>query len=211
MFLNKALSVALCVALTACQPEWISPYSADLQKRATDMLANVTAWEMTMAQASTPSAVDPSSAATQAKLAGWVGDVEAMAAVEASIDPDSAGCDRVLNSIGGGMLQSAESKAESTGATDIKGSAPLSIKCESLPDIFARMRVELVQRIPLELSELCKPEQSPARFINSCQSLFKPTASLGLKARHGVLLSPLIGELTAVIYREGRQAPKTKQ
>ena len=183
---NSAIFLLVCLA--GCQPVWISPYSADLQKRATDMLGQVSAWEALLAQTSDTSSADPALPAAQARLAGWVGDVEAMAAIESSIDPHSAGCDKVLAKISGGLAG----------------------PCESLPDIFATMRTELVQRIPIVLGQQCKAGQSLARFKAGCTILFTPTQSVGLKARHGILFTPLITELDSVIYREGRQAPAGK-
>jgi hypothetical protein len=203
-------SCALALALAACQANWISPYSADLQKRATDMLAEVTTLEITLAETDDVAAADPDKPAMQAKLAGWVGEVEAMAAIETSIDPQSAACDNVLGSIGGKAIASVEAQAARTGAMGIAGSAPLVLKCESLPDIFSRMRTELVQRIPHLLSEQCPSGQTAAQFLQRCRFLFEPDGTETVQARHGLLFSSLITALDSIIFREGRQAPRGK-
>jgi hypothetical protein len=202
-----------CLAVllvAACQANWVSPYSADLQKRATDMLSQVTALEITMAETTDTSAADPARPPMQTKLAAWAGEVEAMAAIEASIDPQSANCDKMLATLAGSAIESAETQAAPTGATDVAGSAPLVLKCESLPDTFSRMRVELVLRIPKILGALCASRQTPADFVVRCQNLFKPAGTSGIQARHSRLFTPLIVGLNAIIFREGQQAPKAK-
>ncbi len=209
-FFRKGTACFAVCLLAACQANWVSPYSQDLQKRATDMLAEVTALEITMAQTTETSAADPAKPPMQTKLAGWAGEVEAMAAIESSIDPQSAACDKLLNTIAGGAIQSAESQAAPTGAADVAGSAPIVLKCESLPDTFSRMRTELVLRIPKILGALCTSGQKPAAFAAGCQDLFKPAGTAGIQARHSRLFTPLIVGLNAIIFREGQQAPKAK-
>jgi hypothetical protein len=202
-FFQKRTAFLPVFLLSACQANWISPYSQDLQKRATDMLAQVTALEYTLAQTTT---ITAAYTATQSELPGWVGEVEAMAAIESSIDPQSASCDKVLDTLAGDTITAAEAQSAPTGATGIAGSAPLVLKCESLPDTFSRMRVELMQRIPKILGALCAPGQTLA----VCQDLFKPAGTTGLAARHRRLFTPLIVALNSIIFREGQQAPTGK-
>jgi hypothetical protein len=202
-FFQKRTLFLSVFLLSACQANWISPYSQDLQKRATDMLSQVTALEYTLAQTTSATAAET---ATQSKLPGWVGDVEAMAAIESSIDPQSASCDKVLATLAGSTITAAEAQAAPTGATGVAGSAPPVLKCESLPDTFARMRMELVQRIPKILGALCAPGQTLA----VCQNLFKPAGTTGLAARHSRLFTPFVIALNSIIFREGQQAPKAK-
>jgi hypothetical protein len=47
------------LTLSGCEVEWVSPYSADLQKRATDMLTDVVAWETHMRGIAGSGAADP--------------------------------------------------------------------------------------------------------------------------------------------------------
>ena len=206
-FVRLALPV-LALAAASCQPNWISPYSEDLQKRATDLLSDVTATEITLAHTSDRAAADPAQPAIQAKLAAWAGDVEAMAAIEESIDPGSAACDKALSALGGTAISSLEARATATGAMGHAGSAPLILKCESLPDVFARLRNEFVERVPAILASQCKAGQSPAQFASRCQFLFRPDAMDGPQARHGLLFSASITGLDAIIFREGQQAPR---
>jgi hypothetical protein len=199
---------ALALAAVSCQANRVSPYSADLQKRATDMLSQTTAFELTLAETSDTSAADPGKPAMMAKLAGWAGEVEAMAAIENSIDPHSAACDKALDALAGNAVQSVARQAAAAGAMQA-GNTPADLKCESLPDIFASMRGELVQRIPLTLGEQCRSGQSPALFAQRCQFLFIPDPRKGPGERHGLLFSHLVTDLDIIIFREGRQAAKT--
>ena len=75
--------------LTGCHVQWVSPYSADLQKKATDMLPDVVARESHMR-----SAADPRHPDVLTKFETWRGDVEAMSEIELSIDPGATVCDR---------------------------------------------------------------------------------------------------------------------
>ena len=52
-------SPLLSALLLGCQAQFVSPYSADVQKRASDMISEVSAWELQMREtAGTPDA-DP--------------------------------------------------------------------------------------------------------------------------------------------------------
>jgi hypothetical protein len=209
-FSKKAVS--LCAAMTAvsCQANWISPYDADVQKRATDMLADVTAFETTLAQTRDTSAADPTKPGMQTKLAGWVGQIEAMATVQDSINPTSPACDKALNSLAGNAIRAIETQAATTGAMTAAGAPPLVLTCESLPDVFAKMRSDLVQNIPHVLAGQCMSGQTPVQFAQRCQFLFKPDPLEGPEARHGLVFSSLITGLDIVIFREGKLAAKAK-
>jgi hypothetical protein len=202
--LHRSMTL-FALAVTSCQANWVSPYNADLQKRATDMLSQVTAFELTLAETSDTSAADPAKPAVAERLAGWAGEVEAMAAIEDSIDPRSAACDKAIEAIAGPAVQAVEAQAASTGAL-AAGTAPFALKCESLPDIFASMRQELVQHIPHALGEQCRSGQAPSLFAQRCQFLFIPDPRKGPGERHGLLFSHLITDLDIIIFREGRQA-----
>ncbi len=206
MRLAKQIIPIAAFAAASCQANWVSPYSADLQKRAIDMLSDVAAFEFTLAQTSDTSAADPAKPAVVAKLAGWVGQVEAMAAIADSIDPNSAACDRSLNTIAGSAIQAAETQAVKTGAI-AAGTTPSSLKCESLPDILASMRNELTQHIPHALAAQCKAGQSAVLFAERCQFMFIPDPRKGPGERHGLLFSHLVYDLDIIIFREGKQAP----
>ena len=85
----------LCALGSGCAVQFVSPYSADVQKRASDMISEVSAWEVQMrVSAGTPQA-DPRHPDMTATFARWNGEVEAMAATEAALDPHVIACDKV--------------------------------------------------------------------------------------------------------------------
>ena len=231
--------------LAACQVQWVSPYSADLQKKATDMLAEVVAWENHMLAAAGTAAADPRNPDVQATLERWHGEIEAMSEIELGIDHGSTVCDKFLAAIGGsipGTLKKVLPDAPAAGGSETK---PIS-HCETLPGIFTRMKQQVTGSaadapgIPFILDQQCKlpwlsdeyfkilqegrataGASSPARPASAgakagtpskaqevaataqCRSLFEPPSG----AAHGNLLTPLVVDLDAIIYREGRQAP----
>ena len=65
--------------LSDCQQQWVSPYSPELQKRASDMLSDVASWEGQIRNAAGTAAADPRHPDVQAKLNKWSGDIEVMA------------------------------------------------------------------------------------------------------------------------------------
>jgi hypothetical protein len=89
------IPIILCAVLQGCQVQLVSPYSADVQKRASDMISEVSAWELQMrSDAGTPEA-DPRQPDIKAKFANWQGEVEAMAAIEAALSPSIIKCDKL--------------------------------------------------------------------------------------------------------------------
>jgi hypothetical protein len=227
-----ALLTAL-VASGCSHVEWVSPYSADLQKRATDMLSEVVAWERHMYNVAGTAASDPRSPEVQAKLESWRGEIETMSEIELSIDPGATACDKFIASLAGG-IPPALAKALPT-APDIASSAVTPVThCETLPDIFTKMMTQVSETIPEVLNDQCKlpwldehfaalQEGRPAAGASSavgtpstaerelavlrCRSLFEPPKG----TLHGDLMAPLILDLDAIIYREGRQAPHASQ
>lgn len=225
--------------LAGCQQHWVAPYDAGLQKRAVDMLADLSAWEGAMRGAAGTLAADPRHPDVKARLQAWSADIEAMAAIELAIDPGSASCDRLVQGLAKplaqhlpGLLPSAAPSATASG-----GSAPLSPHCESLPDIFGRMQTEISERFPEILAEQCRlpwlsddyfqalaearastgaagPDRTPLPAAADrqlaqarCGALFETLPGPSGRPLHGDLVGPLVTELDAIIYREGRQAP----
>jgi hypothetical protein len=85
--------------LLGCQTQFVSPYSADVQKRASDMISEISAWELQMREtAGTPDA-DPRQPNIRAKFANWSGELEAMAAIETALNPDIIQCDRLAAAV----------------------------------------------------------------------------------------------------------------
>ena len=187
-----AALVPCLMLLSGCQQHFVSPYSADLQKRATDMLADVTTWEGTMRNAAGTPAADPRNPDVVAKLQTWNGDIEAMAAVEVSIDPGSTVCDKLLGAIGG-LVQKEMGSATTTAtaAGSATGSAPVAAKCETLPDIFSRMKTQVSERMPRVLVQQCQLSWLPdAYFAAIVQNRATAGAPVAAKAQPAAAAQP---------------------
>jgi hypothetical protein len=235
--------LALAALLLAdCQQQWVSPYSPELQKRASDMLADVVGWEGQMRNAAGTAATDSRHPDVQATLNKWGGDIEVMATIELAIDPGSISCDKFLAAISGPVTEGVARVSPSSSL----GAAQSANYCESLPDIFERMKTQVNERFPRDLAEQCKlpwlsdryfetlaearatagmptsaRAQTSSQPANSaaptaeqevlakrrCGALFELGDGPGTRRIHGDLVSPLVVELDAIIYREGRQAP----
>lgn len=150
--------------LVGCHVQWVSPYSADLQKQATDMLSDVVAWEAHMRSAAGTAAADPRHPDIQAKFDTWQGDIEAMSEVELAIDPGSTACDSFLAAIGGAVSDGLKKLFPNTPAAANSEIRPIS-HCETLPGIFTRMMRQVSNTtdtppkpaiIPLVLDQQCK-------------------------------------------------------
>jgi hypothetical protein len=232
--------------LSNCQQQWVSPYSADLQKRASEMLYDVTLWEGQMGDAAGTAAADPRHPDVKAKLQQWNSDIEVMATIQLSIDPQSTTCDKFLQAISGSVpeeLQKASTTIAAAGRSST--STPLGNYCESLPDTFDRMKIQVSERFPRVLDQQCKlpwlsdiyfrklaearatagaltaprpqtlqsvavaspPPDQEVLAKSRCGALFELSTSPGIRTVHGNLVEPLVVELDAIIYREGRQAP----
>src|SRR5271168_1645878 len=124
------------IMLAGCQVQWVSPYSADLQKKATDMLADVVAWESHMREAAGTAAADPRNPDVQAKLQTWHGDVEAMSAIELGLDPGSTACDSFLAALSGRISGGLKQILPTTPAATSSAFKPIA-HCETLPGIFS--------------------------------------------------------------------------
>jgi hypothetical protein len=224
--------------LAGCPVQWVSPYSADLQKKATDMLAEVVAWESHMRVSAGTAAADPRNPDVQATLEKWHGEIEAMSEIQLGIDPGSTACDEFVKTISGSISEGLKKILPTGPEAGGSGINPVS-HCETLPGIFTRMIKQVTVSIPNELSQCKLPwlsdeyfvtlqegratagAASPARPVStaakagvssepqqasvttSCRSLFEPPSGTA----HGNLVDPLIVDLDAIVYREGRQAP----
>lgn len=169
--MGQASSICIAMLLFSCQVQWVSPYSADLQKKATDMLSDVVAWDAHMRVVAGTAAADPRNPDVEAKLETWRGDIEAMSEIELSIDPGSAACDKFLSTISGltaNTLRQTFSSAPalSGGSGDGLTAPKVPTHCETLPQIFTRMMKQVAGSetgsgpvtagIPVELAEQCK-------------------------------------------------------
>jgi len=160
------VALGILFAAPSCSTQLVAPYSADLQMRATNMLAEVSAWEAEMGAAAGTVDADPRNPAVIGQLAKWEGEVEAMAAIEAGIDPGSASCDQVVAALTGAFTKQwpklGQSASPSSGSS---ASKPPSLQCESLPGIFASMDKQLKMNIPEALDQQCKLPWVPDSFF----------------------------------------------
>ena len=164
----------LSVNLAGCHAEWVSPYYAFLQTGATNMLADVVAWEAHMREAAGTAAADPRNPEVQAKLAAWQGNIEAMSEIEIGIDPGATACDKFLTAVSGEIpVQLAKLLPANP---DIAGSGtPQITHCETLPGIFTRMNEQVTGNtagalgIPFILDQQCKLDWLPDTYFTSLQ------------------------------------------
>src|SRR5690242_13260741 len=96
-FLGMALIMTAVVQ--GCQVQLVSPYSADVQKRASDMISEVSAWELQMRDVAGTLEADPRNAVIRALFAKWDGELEAMAAIEAALNPEIIKCDKLAAAV----------------------------------------------------------------------------------------------------------------
>ena len=91
---TQSISLPLIgVLLLGCQAQFVSPYSTDVQKRASDMIAEISAWELQMREAAGTPDADPRQLDIEAKFANWDGELEAMTAIETALAPETIRCD----------------------------------------------------------------------------------------------------------------------
>jgi hypothetical protein len=186
--------------LAACQVQWISPYSADLQKRATDMLAEVVAWESHMRAAAGTAAADPRNPDVQAMLEKWHGEIEAMSEIELGIDPGSTVCDEFIRTISGSISEGLKKTLPAGPEAASPGIKPIA-HCETLPGIFTRMIKQVTISMPAELFECELPWLSDEYFI----SLQEGRATIGAASP----ARPVSQEVRARIPSEVQQARVT--
>jgi hypothetical protein len=141
---HNIASPLLSALLLGCQVQFVSPYSADVQKRASDMISGVSAWELQMREtAGTPDA-DPCQPNIRAQFAKWDGELEAMAAVETALNPEIINCDRLAAAVAqsskvGIPQQASPTVAGSSGST----SATTHQSCEM--KVFQNLAETLVE------------------------------------------------------------------
>jgi hypothetical protein len=163
---SRAVSTALCaiLLLAGCRAQWVSPYNADLQRRATDMLSDVVAWEAHMRSVAGTAAADPRNPDVQARLETWRGHIEAMSEIEIGIDPGATACDAVLARISGTLSDTLKKALPTAPAAASSATKPITY-CETLPGIFTRMMQQVSDStdtpprpavIPLVLDQQCK-------------------------------------------------------
>jgi hypothetical protein len=136
----------LCAFVSGCAVQFVSPYSADVQKRASDMIAEVGAWEVQMrVSAGTPQA-DPRHPDMTVTFARWNGEVEAMAATEAALDPHVIACDKVAAIVARGSSIVVPQPASSPAAAGASANPPASGPPQGCPaQIFQNLSSTLAE------------------------------------------------------------------
>lgn len=131
---------------SGCAAQFVSPYSADVQKRASDMISEVSAWEVQMrVSAGTPQA-DPRHPDMTATFARWNGEVEAMAATEAALDPHVIACDKVAAIVARGSSIVVPQPTASSGAPGASASPPANGPPQGCPaQIFQNLSSTLAE------------------------------------------------------------------
>ena len=117
--------------LLGCQVQFVSPYSADVQKRASDMIAEISAWELQMREAAGTPDADPRQPNIRAKFANWDGELEAMAAIETALAPETIKCDSLAAAVTqSSRIQIPENASSPIGGPSGSSSAITSQSCE---------------------------------------------------------------------------------
>jgi hypothetical protein len=130
--------------LLGCQAQFVSPYSVDVQKRASDMISEVSAWELQMREtAGTPDA-DPRQPNIKAKFANWDGELEAMAAIETALNPEIVQCDRLAAAVTqSSKIRTPEKASPAIAASSGSSGAITHQSCEM--QVFQNLAVTLVE------------------------------------------------------------------
>jgi hypothetical protein len=137
--------------LLGCQVQFVSPYSADVQKRASDMIAEISSWELQMREAAGTPDADPRQPNIKAKFANWDGELEAMAAIETALAPETIKCDSLAAAVTqSSRIQIPENASSPIGNSSGSSGAITHQSCEmkvfqNLAETLAEMR-QVVQR-----------------------------------------------------------------
>jgi hypothetical protein len=193
------MPVQACVRL-------VSPYSADLQKRASDMTAEVAGWDWMMRGTSGQIPVKD----VQTTLAKWNGEVDAMAGLAASIDPKIISCDRIAGKMMGDVATLLPK--------DLKDELPTPEPQATKPDraaqgceasLFAMMADDIAELKGYMVSECGLTALKEGGAVSSpsmtsqCRALFGGDAP----GQSGPAVNNLLRDLNAVVYIEGRKKP----
>lgn len=157
---SVCLAVILAAAMPGCAPTLVAPYSSDLQKRASDMTGEVSAWERSMTRAAGTVAADPRHPDVQAQFDAWNGTIDAMTAIAVSLDPKTVRCDAITAKVGEAIrpllpdgLRDSMPPAAPASATAGAAAKPPAKGCEVV--MFEQMRQDL-DLIDKLMQEQCK-------------------------------------------------------
>ena len=197
MYLAGVRSIAAVGAraafLLSCSVQLVSPFDADLQKRASDLTSEISAWEMQMRSQAGTVATDPRNPQVQAALQRWLGELEAMQQLQFSTDPGLIECRAAADSVLRQVQDLVASQKQKTLMRAIAaasptedqaaqaGSAPAK-SCEAIPISLAAKDVGLLQKI---MEQQCRVPGADDAFFESAQD-DKLAAAAGTRMKAGV-------------------------
>jgi hypothetical protein len=107
------------------------------------MISEVSAWELQMRDAAGTPEADPRNPIIRAQFAKWDGQLEAMVAVEAALNPDITQCDRLAASVAPSSKAIAEQASPVIGGSSIPAGAITHQSCET--QVFQNLQQTLMQ------------------------------------------------------------------
>jgi hypothetical protein len=208
------LLTSLVFVLAGCV-NLVSPFSADLQKRASDMAADVVAWDSTMHLARKPVQISDVNQA----FARWQGEVVAMLQLAAALEPASVDCSRISAAVMKDvkpLLSRAVADSLPTPSID-KAQDKSSQGCEhravaALADDLRQVREDVANHCnapglleddtPAATAAPKKPASSDTiSMTRSCRVWFGG----GGFSSGGLIVYQLVRDLGAIVYVEGRK------
>jgi hypothetical protein len=222
---RSVLAVLIALCLGGCT-QTASPFSADLQRRALDMTADVIAWDAAMHTATKPVPI----ADVNATLSKWEGQVAAMAQLSASIDPATIDCDKVSATVMKGvkpllpksMADTLPAQAPDTEAAGTPRGCEGSL-IDTLADDLRNVRRDIATHCDapqlLPAGDAAEVPNPPSRaggrsatatgdaiiMTRPCRAWFGG----GQFGSGGLIVYRLVRDLGAIVYIEGRKKPAT--
>jgi hypothetical protein len=225
------------ILVSACTPQLVSPYNVTLQQKASDMQAEVAAWDLTMRNGAGTVADDPRHPGVAATLNKWRGEADAMLTLAVSNDPRVIPCDKaakgVYNLIAPSIpapLRGDPAIANPDGATPLGCDTLLVAEvAKGIDDIEKGLKFCRVEWVPpawftgVGQSRSAAPRPPAAapsqaaqdKLQRSCFAEFRAPSQVPAGAadsKHGRAVSALLTTLQAIVYVESRkkaaQSPK---
>ena len=226
--LNRmAVIVAATTLAAACTAQFVAPYNADLQQKASAMQAEVASWDLTMRAGAGTVADDPRNPDVNATLNKWRGEADAMLTLAVSNDPNAINCNDATKSVRGMIessipadLRTVSSNVSSTSGTSGCEStlvAGIQGNIDSIELALKRCRADVPDNtyfMVLSQNRASAPKPSVTTeakedsLKRSCASEFTPSPGVSAnaaEARHGRAVSGLLTTLQVIVYVENRK------
>jgi hypothetical protein len=226
--LGRIAMIIVAFALAAaCTAQFVAPYNADLQQKASSMQAEVASWDLTMRHGAGTVADDPRNPDVIATLNHWRGEADAMLTLAISNDPKAVDCNPAAESVRGLIesnipadLRTNIFSAKNTGTTtgcEATLVAGIDGNIDSIELALRRCRADWVpdtyfMALSQNGTSAPKPtattEAKQDSLTRSCESEFKPTPGApanAAEARHGRAVSALLTTLQVIVYVENRK------